>query len=80
MKLPKHVSLSMEHNEHKAVYLTVQQYTDDISNIHWVPGDSRQRAYDSDDMWCVHWYPDTPVGFCSVYGHTLQEILDYINE
>lgn len=79
LNLPKHVSLTLEHNGHKAVYETVQQYNDSISNIHWVPGDSRQRAYDANDMWCVQWYPDTPVAYCSVYGHTIEEILEYIN-
>ena len=80
LNLPKHLGLSIEHNEHKMYYQTVQQTVDESTNMFWVPGDSRQRAIDSDDMWCVQWYPDTPVGFNRVYGHTLEEILDFITK
>lgn len=79
LTLPKHLVLHITHNDHKSVYQSVAEYVEEIPSDEWVPGTARQRAIETNELWCVHWYPTTPVGFNVVYGQTLQEILDYIN-
>jgi hypothetical protein len=28
-------------------------------------------------VWILHWYPDTPVAFCSIAGATLASCLEF---
>jgi hypothetical protein len=80
MKLPRHVSLSIEHNDHKTIYQPVSEYLidheEDASDF--VSEDSMKRAIETNELWSCHWYPDTPVGHCRIYAATLAELMEYL--
>lgn len=80
MKFPEHkAELSLTHNEHKSVYMTVAQaianddhgYTDEC----WVSPEQRQKAIDTNDCWVLHWYPNSPVGFYILSAADLDVLL-----
>lgn len=80
---PKHeASLHITHNQHKAYYEPIEQYIADqnISDDEWATPTSKDRAIKTNSIWEVQWYPNTPVGFCIIYGATLDEILKKSNE
>ena len=65
MIFPKHLTLTLTHNEHKNYYQTVQESIDmkDRGYTEWVSPEQKQKAIDMDECWTLQWYPDTPVGF-----------------
>ena len=65
MIFPKHLTLTLTHNEHKNYYQTVQESIDmkDHGYTEWVSPEQREKAIDTDECWTLQWYPDTPVGF-----------------
>jgi hypothetical protein len=77
--LPKHVGLSISHNEHKLNYQPIEQYLDRADWITIPPGE-RQLIVENDEIWECHWYPNTPVGFVVVAAHSLQALIDWLGE
>ncbi len=74
-------SLHIDLNDHHSSYQSAAQAIEE--NDHgWFDEDrfpspqERQRCIDTDTIWHIQWYPDTPVGFYSVKASTL---LDAIN-
>lgn len=76
--LPPHrCELSLRHNAHLSSYETVAEtfenqpeyYSDDS----FPPGE-KQRCIDANEMWTLHWYPDTPVGFHVIHAATLEAL------
>ncbi|MEV8518651.1 hypothetical protein ABZR86_02525 [Dyella marensis] len=41
-----------------------------------VPAEELQRMKDADTIWCLHVYPDTPIGFWRIYGATIESVID----
>ena len=80
MKLPKHkCELSITHNEHKSYYLSVKEYLHEGDDIDWQSLEHKQRAIETDEIWQMRWYPETPVGFYSACAPTLEELLEFVN-
>ena len=82
LALPRHEgSLTIEHNPHKDNYETAKEYLeDDIAGPgkdDFATDEQCQRAIDTNELWTVHWYPDTPVGFYEVVAPTLEEALEF---
>ena len=75
------IAFTIDVNEHKLNYQTVEEYLGDVrlfgSGIDeaWATPKSRQRAIDTDALVCIQWYPSTPVGFHVVYGASVAECL-----
>lgn len=81
MNLPKHkAGLCIEHNVHKDIYQPIIEAVEEVSTNEWATPTSKQRAIETDSLWSIQWYPDTPVGFYTVYGATLEEILEAANQ
>ena len=79
MKLPKHEGgLNIYHNEHKGSYETVEQWIKnvDLNVDDFVSYDEMMECIKNNDMWNIHWYPDTPVGFYSIYGSSFESVLN----
>jgi len=79
-RLPEHkASLHITHNENTTNYETVEQYIKDMEErdlaLDWATPTSRQRAIETNSLWELQWYPNTPIGFNIVFGATLEEIL-----
>ena len=81
MMFPPHkAALHLTHNDHKSIYQTAQEWIEDQESLFkhelwWATDTSRQRAIETDEIWELRWYPDTPIGFCVIYGATLDEVL-----
>lgn len=81
MKLPEHkCSLSIVHNEHKDNRETVAEWlTFSGDRFNWKDEAAKQRAIDTDEVWSIQWYPNTPIGFIGVAAPTLDEALAFAN-
>ena len=70
--LPDHkCGLYLEHNAHKDVYETIEEYYDPgafVSEKEWL------KAVKANSVWKLQWYPDTPIGFYVVCASTLDAI------
>ncbi len=79
--LPQHAcGLSLEHNAHKNVYDSAEQWVADNVWCNWKDEDAKARAIATDSIWTLQWYPDTPIGFYAVAAPTLDELLAFANE
>lgn len=79
--LPAHkCGLELAHNDHKNVYETAADWIDSNDWCDWESEDAKQRAIDTDEIWTLQWYPETPVGFCAVAAPTLAELLAMVNK
>ena len=78
--LPGHkASLTLSHNEHKAVYMTVSEYI--LNNDpNWQSDNDKQKAIDTNEIWELHWYPETPIGFIWLAAPTLEDLLGFLEE
>ena len=80
MKLPKHLTLSIEHNTHKNCYTPLKDYLfkDPMLRFDMMSIDEVHECLENDEIWEIQWYPHTPIGFHYVCGPTLQNCLDKI--
>lgn len=77
IELPEHkAGLMIRHNDHKNVYETIEQYERGDSSDYWISEEERQKAIETDELWELQWYPETPVGFYMIYGSTLEAVLE----
>lgn len=77
MTFPKHVSMSLEHNNYKGVYDSIETaVAEEDENEAWVNAEERQKVLDTGELWTLHWYPDTPVGFCRRSAASLEKVLE----
>lgn len=72
---PRHeCGLHLTHNNHKDYYETVEQYFENP----WMNGDisteEKQKMIDTNEVWELQWYPDTPVSFYKVLGSTFEGV------
>lgn len=81
IQFPEHkCGLYLQHNPHKDVYETVEQWLDnDIDDSEITPED-KAKAVETDELWTLQWYPDTPIGFYFVAAPTLERLLERANE
>ena len=77
---PKHkCGLHLQHNDHRNVYEPVGQWIVDNDWCTWENEEAKQRAIETDEIWTVQWYPDTPVGFYALAAPTFEELLKLAN-
>ena len=84
MKLPKHdCELIIRHNTNRNNYATVKEYVEDMESrdldFGFESPEHRQRAIDTNELWEMQWYPDTPIGFFLAAAPTLEELLSFVN-
>ena len=76
--LPKHdCGLYLEHNAHKDVYESVEEYTDHWDGD-WISDEERAKAIETNEVWRLQWYPNTPVGFYVVMASGLEAIIGHL--
>jgi len=79
---PKHAAgMALTHNDHKLAYQTAHESICENEGREcppdWENPEMRQKAIDTDEIWELHWYPDTPVGFFRICAPTLGDLLRY---
>lgn len=73
---PKHAcELSLTHNRNRSYYQTVEEMVRDDNLGDWVSDEQRQKAIDTNEIWELQWYPDTPIGFCCLWAADLDVLL-----
>lgn len=77
MKFPKHLTLTLNHNEHLNYYSTVAE---EYRNALWVSEEQKKKATDTNECWSIQIYPDTPIGFYYVAAADLDVLLEFIND
>jgi hypothetical protein len=79
VKLPRHIALSLSHNEHAGNYQTVEEYVDAPGALDdpddWVSPEERAKAIATGELWECRWNPDTPVGSCLLRASNLDALL-----
>lgn len=85
IKLPKHISLSIEHNNHKNDYEKLSNYINTLLNgkrpdLDELTEEEYKKCIETDEFWEVRWYPITPISFYIVYGSTLEYCLKQIEK
>ena len=75
-------SLKIEYNDGCGYYRKAadeiaenpEYYSDDS----FVSLEDKQKCIDENSLWTIHWYPNTPVGFCHMHGSSLALILQHV--
>lgn len=89
MKLPKHISLTIEHNPHRADYMAVETWMDYVTQSAMAGGfsvdetirpEDRSEILRTQEIWVVSWYPQTPVGSREAISATLERALELAME
>lgn len=79
MKFPKHLALTIEHNDHKTIYQNIVDY---IVNSNLEDSFNSElemnEAIDNDELWVIYYHPATPVGHCRLSAPTLEKLLNLI--
>lgn len=70
---PHKGELSLTHNAHRSDYQTAEQWA--AGETDWVSDAERLRALETDEVWVLQWYPETPIGFHRVVASTLEAVL-----
>lgn len=83
MLLPRHkVALYLTHNDHKSVYETAAQWVEKRETLGGPPEftspEERAKAIETDELWELQWYPDTPVGSHHVCASSLGAIMAWL--
>jgi hypothetical protein len=74
----KRVSLELSHNPHVIFYDSVEDYIGhDVAQI--TPNDC-QEILEKQEIWELTWYPDTPVGHCTIAAASLERIHQLVDE
>lgn len=80
MQFPKHLSMTISHNEHRSYYQTVEQYLNEEDNsMALITAADRAAMIEADSIWKLQWYPRTPVGSYCVYAATLERAVELTN-
>jgi len=74
--LPKHkCGLSLEHNIHKNTYEKAEEWIINNNWCEWESEESKQQAIDTDEIWTLQWYPETPIRFYGIAAPTFDGLL-----
>ena len=76
--LPKaEAGLYLTHNDHKNVCRAVTEF---YQQDDFISDDEYHKAVQEDSVWCLQWYPETPIGFNIVCASSLEAIREYIEK
>jgi hypothetical protein len=83
--LPKHkCGLFLTHNQHKDYYQsakeTIEEQKEHECPPDWRNDEQKQRAIETNEIWELQWYPDTPIGCYAICAPTLKELLEFAKE
>lgn len=74
-------SLSITFNDHKSNYQTAKEAIEEgqwFSPDDFVSPVEMQKSIETNTIWSLQWYPQTPVGFHVLYASSFQAILDHV--
>jgi len=78
----KHSSLTLSVNDEIACnYVSVKEGMEQggyFESTDWVSEEEKQKCIETNRVWTLHWYPDTPVGFYSLSASTLGVLMEAV--
>lgn len=83
--LPAHeCGLRLTHNTHKDYYQTAAEYLADVDagcnndkpDLDYCTAEDRAACVATNEVWDMHWYPRTPVGFHHMAAPTLERLME----
>ncbi len=78
---PHKCGLYLEHNDCRNVYEDVATWVISDSEracpYAWKDANQKQRAINTNEVWTLQWYPETPIGFHAIAAPTLPELLEF---
>jgi hypothetical protein len=79
MIFPRHLTLTLSHNDHKSNYMSVALHCEclQVSAADWVSEGQQRKAYETGEIWDLQWYPDTPVGFCRKLAADIDVLMEW---
>lgn len=79
MKFPKHISITIEHNDHAKVYETAEQWISERDeNLPTFPSEKeKQLCISQNELWTMQWYPNTPVGFVWIAAASFEALMEF---
>lgn len=77
--LPEHkCSLSIENNENRNYYESVEEYISRVSSedfYEFSSPEAKAKCIETDELWTMQWYPDTPTVSKAIAAPTLLDVL-----
>jgi hypothetical protein len=73
----EHSSLTISFNEHAHNYCDAHKAVERgiLGSDEWVSEEEKQRAIETNSVWSLQWYPETPVGFHSLLASSLEAVI-----
>lgn len=79
IKLPNHkAALYISHNSHINSYQTINEYIDFV-DPNWQNEEHKQRSINTNEIWEMRIYENSPVGSIHIAAPTLDELLVFAN-
>lgn len=76
--LPKHkCGLHFMHNDHINIYMTIEE---NYNKEQFVSEEEWEKAIRTNNVWCLEWYPETPIGFHVICASSLEAIEQAVKE
>jgi hypothetical protein len=84
-QFPKHLCLSLRHNPHRGVYVSLETWLENYLGAAEANGTPRDETILPEDLaeirrtgevWELSWCPSTPVGSCTAVAATLERVLE----
>jgi hypothetical protein len=77
VKLPKHnCGLYLAHNAYRDIYQSIAQAVENLEDCYTWSAEEKKNALETEELWTLQWYPDTPVGFYAVAASSLEKLLE----
>lgn len=70
----------LEFNEHKTSYMTVEQEIETFEFYNFVSEEDKQKCIDTNTLYLLHWYKNTPVGSFKLAGSSLEIVESQVQD
>lgn len=82
IEFPKHLTLTLLHDDHKNYYMTVQDAIDDkdYDIKDWISSSQLKKSLENDSVWSLQIYPRTLIGSYRYLAYDLDELLKFVME
>ena len=82
LNFPDHkAAMSLEHNPHKNNYQSVETWIEECCDFaEWENEEEKQKSINTNEIWMLQWYPETPIGFYCVAASTLDAVIAFAHK
>ena len=77
---PKNITFTLEHNPHKAVYQSVEDFINGNPFYSDLDVGNKKKCIEADEIWILQYYPHTPIGFHVILSHSWEDLKEQMND